>query len=116
VHVGEHVPNPVRAATPDARERRVAAWVPHFSAVAPLLVETDLIATLPMIAMADAMDRYDLVALRPPVPLDPMAHCLIASRHLGEEPGSRWFRDCVREAFRISLDASESRVLRRMRA
>jgi DNA-binding transcriptional LysR family regulator len=114
VRVGEHMPNPVTEAVPAARERRIVAWVPHFSAVAPLLARTDLIATLPMVAMADAMERYDLIALRPPFALQPMAHRQIASRRLAAEPGLAWFATRVRETFAATLADAETRVVKRM--
>jgi DNA-binding transcriptional LysR family regulator len=85
--------SPVDAALVSARAgRQVAVWVPHFSAVAPLLAHTDLIATLPLVAMADRLDRYSLRALKTPIHIDPMPHRLIWSARLGNEPALRWLR------------------------
>jgi DNA-binding transcriptional LysR family regulator len=110
VRVGLSLSSPVESAATRARERRVAAWVPHFSAVAPLLAHTDLIATLPLIAMADSLTRYDLVALPPPFAIPPMPHRLIWSRRLADEPGLCWLRERVAAVFSDLLRESEMTV------
>ena len=54
VRVGDSLTSPVNVAAAAAGlERTIAAWVPNFSAVAPVLAETDLLATLPAIAMKE---------------------------------------------------------------
>lgn len=115
VRVGVSLPSPVESASERARDRRVAAWVPHFSAVAPLLAHTDLIATLPLIAMADSLERFDLIALPPPFAIPPMPHRLIWSRRLADEPGQRWLRERVIAVFSDLLHESEAVVGGRVR-
>lgn len=110
VRVGVTLPSPVETAVARARERRVAAWVPHFSAVAPLLAHTDLVATLPLITMADALERFDLVALPPPFAIPPLSHRLIWSRRLADEPGQRWLRERMVAVFADLLRESEAAV------
>ena len=44
VRVSDGLHSPIESAGPGARDRYIAAWVPHFSAVAPLLATTDLLA------------------------------------------------------------------------
>lgn len=109
VRVGERMPSPVDLVVGrvDLR-RRVAAWVPHFSAVAPLLARTDLIATLPTVVMVDALGRFGLRARKPPIRLDPMPHRLVWSRRLANDAGLRWLRGHVQAVFREVLDAADA--------
>lgn len=96
VRVGAAMPSPVQvAAFAVSKRRRVTTWVPQFSAVAPLLARTDLLATLPLIVMLDSIDRFGLRALAPPMRIEPMPHRLIWSRHLGKDPALRWLREHV---------------------
>lgn len=112
VRVSANVPNPVDAAAPAAaKQRRIAVRVPHFSAVAPLLARTDLIATLPLLVMTDALDRFGLRAVEPPVRIEPMKHCLVWSRRLGNDPAIRWLRARVAGAFE-AIAAEADRILR----
>ncbi|MBL8386071.1 MAG: LysR family transcriptional regulator [Burkholderiales bacterium] len=115
VRVGDAMPSPVDAVAPGAPARRVATWVPHFSAVAPLLAKSDCLATLPLIVMADALDRYALVALPTPFPIAPMPHRLVWGRRLSGEPGLVWLREHLRAAFGEVLAASEAMVAGRLR-
>lgn len=109
VRVGARVPSPVDTAVRRAGGRRkIAAWVPQFSAVAPLLARTDLIATLPMVVMVEALDRFGLRALKSPIHLDPMPHRLVWSQRLGNDPAIRWLRAHVEAAFREVLDAANA--------
>lgn len=106
--------SPVAAAA-GATKRRIAVWVPHFSAIAPLLERTDLIATLPLVAMVDALDRYGLVAMPVPFPVEPMRHRLIWSRRLDADPAVGWFRGRVREAFVHALARADALRVRTIR-
>jgi DNA-binding transcriptional LysR family regulator len=114
VRVGAGIASPIEATGPDAQGRRIAVWVPHFAAVAPLLAATNLLATLPMIAVADSLERFDLIALKPPLAIPPMPHRLIWSERLGREPGLAWLRDHVRRTFAAALASSEALVASRM--
>ena len=107
VRVRAQMPSPVADAAEqtDAR-RRVTTWVPHFSAVAPLIARTNLIATLPVLVMADALERYGLVAMKTPIRIDPMPHLLVWSRRLGNDPALRWLRGQLERAFAEVLDAA----------
>lgn len=98
VRVSLGVASPVAAAAGPA-PRRIVAWVPHFSAVAPLLARTDLIATLPLMAMIDSLDRHGLVALPVPFAVEPMHHRLLWSRRLDADPAIAWIRSLLRDAF-----------------
>jgi DNA-binding transcriptional LysR family regulator len=62
VRIGDRVENPLNAATASAGVKRtVAGWVPTFVSIAPLLATSDLLATLPSLAMADVLDAYGLI-------------------------------------------------------
>ena len=109
VRVGASMPSPVDVAIAGGEHRRrIAAWVPHFSAVAPLLARTDLIATLPVVALVDAVARYRLRALRAPIRVDPMPHRLVWSRRLANDPALRWLRAHVEAVVREVLAASDA--------
>ncbi len=116
VRVDTKIPSPVASAAGKYARRRVSVWVPHFSAVAPLLAHPDLLATLPLIAMVDSMERYDLVALRPPFPIPPMPHRLIWSRRLAGEPGLAWLRAHLRQTLQAVLVEGEAAILGRASA
>ena len=109
VRVGARMPSPVEAAASrvDGR-RRITTWVPHFSAVAPLLARTDLIATLPVLVMVDALERFGLCALKAPIHLEPMLHRLVWSRRLGNDPAIRWLRGHVEHVFGAVLGAAQA--------
>ena len=108
VRVNVKISSPVDAAiSPSQDRRRIAAWVPHFSAVAPLLARTNLLATLPVLVTYESLKRHRLVALRVPIPIEPMPHQLVWSRRLGNNPAIRWLRDHVEAVFREALDAAD---------
>ena len=68
----------------------VVAQVPSFAAVAPLLAASDLIATLPALALAEGASAHDLLALDPPFRIDPIAHDVYWSARLDGDPAIRW--------------------------
>jgi DNA-binding transcriptional LysR family regulator len=108
VGIGDRVRNPVNVAAVDAGiERVVAARVPTFAAVAPLLARSDLLATLPAIVMADAARRFDLIAMPVPFRIDPMRHVLLWTARLSSDPEIAWLRGLVRTAIAEVFTASE---------
>ena len=65
--------NPVTDAAADAGYRRqVAVSVPLFSAVAPALASSDLIANLPRAVMRDQLRPWGIVERPPPSPSPPL--------------------------------------------
>ena len=111
VQIGNSLASPVTAASSTARaHRHVAARVVNFSAVAPLLARTDCVATLPVIVMHEALERFGLVALSPPFAVPPMPHRFIWSRRLTNDPALRWLRGLVIEAFDVVLRESASAI------
>ncbi len=114
VQVGNTLQNPVIAAAGAAARRRpVAARVLNFSAVAPLLARTDLLATLPTIVMHEALERYGLCALPPPFPVKSMPHRFVWSSRLSNDPAIRWIRAILAQRFAEVLQDSENRMSRR---
>ena len=107
VSASERIDSPVNTASSGAnRGRTVGARVPQFSAVAPLLAHTDLLATLPIVVMHENLGRFGLCALPAPVPLAPMPHCLAWSQRLGNDPALRWIRAHLHAVFVEVLEAA----------
>lgn len=104
-HVKVSISNDVRSPVDDALrdappDRRIAAVVAEFAAVPPLLATSDLIATLPTIVMATAVDVHGLRPMRAirPIPPFPM-RCYWASR-TANDPALVWLRDRLIAAYR----------------
>lgn len=114
VGIAARVANPIVEAAADAGlERKVGARVPHFTTLAPLLAQTDLIATVPRIALQDALTLHDLDVREPPFPIPPMPHALFWSRRLRCDPANVWFRSLVRETIAQAIaeaDKGEARA------
>jgi DNA-binding transcriptional LysR family regulator len=97
VRVGDSLASPVNAAAAAAGlERTIAAWVPHFSAIAPVLGDSDLLATLPTVAVTDTLRQYGLESRPVPFPIDPLPHAMLWSARRGSDPEIAWLRDRLR--------------------
>jgi DNA-binding transcriptional LysR family regulator len=100
VHFGDRQDNPVNDQSGRAGiERRVAVRVPNLSMVAPLVAGSDLIATLPAVAMVDAVDHHGLQMREPPFEMPPMPHRVYWASRLDKDPALAWFRRHVRAVF-----------------
>ncbi len=113
VRIDARIASPVDAAFGGTREqrpgqRRIGAWVPHFSAVAPLLARTDMIAALPMLVMADRLERYGLIARKAPIRIEPMPYRLVWSARLAKDPAMRWLHAHVEKALGEVLAAADA--------
>jgi DNA-binding transcriptional LysR family regulator len=101
VRVGDTVASPVNAAARAVGlERTIGAWVPHFSAIAPVIRDSDLIATLPSIAMLDTSKLYDLESRQVPFPIDPLPHAMLWSATRGNDPEIAWLRNRLKPIVR----------------
>jgi DNA-binding transcriptional LysR family regulator len=101
VRVGDALESPVdRAAATAGLERGIAAWVPNFLAVAPVLAATDLLATLPALALKGVQSRFPLEAREVPFSLAPLAHALLWSAARSQDPELRWLRAKLRPILR----------------
>lgn len=97
VRVGDSLASPVNlAASAAGLERTIAGWVPHFSAIAPVLATSDLLATLPVIAMDETMHAYDLESRKVPFPIQPLPHVMVWSNTRSRDPAMTWLRDRLR--------------------
>lgn len=98
--IGNRLQSPVTGPVGETPSKRtIAARVLNFSAVPPLLAQTDLLATLPAIVMDGALDRFGLCALPPPIPLKPFPHRFIWSTRFANDPAIRWIRTISKKVF-----------------
>jgi DNA-binding transcriptional LysR family regulator len=101
VQMGERGKSDVeRAANELGLKRSIGASVPNFSQVPALLSRTNLLATMTPLAMDGAMQRFGLRALESPLPIKPTSFSFLWSFRLANDPGSRWFRTLVMEAYK----------------
>jgi DNA-binding transcriptional LysR family regulator len=112
VQIGNSLQSPVRAASAGIRDQRhVAARVLNFAAVAPLLARTDCVATLPVIVMHEALDRYGLRAVPPPFAVPSMPHRFVWSERLTNDPAVHWLRGLLVEEFATVLRESAAQAM-----
>jgi DNA-binding transcriptional LysR family regulator len=100
VQLGERVRSMVEiAAQRHGVERTIGATVPNFSQIPALLSQTNLLATMTPMVVDGAMAHHGLVALEPPMPINPSAFSFIWGFRLENDPGSRWFRTLVMRVY-----------------
>jgi DNA-binding transcriptional LysR family regulator len=93
VRVGDDLESPInRAATSGGLTRTIAGWVPNFSVVAPVLAASDLLATLPGLAMANMIAPFGLDWRRVPFAVEPIPHVLLWSAVRAGTPELKWLR------------------------
>jgi DNA-binding transcriptional LysR family regulator len=101
VRVGDQLDSPVNAAVAAAGlKRSIAAWVPNFLAVAPVLAASDLLATLPVPAMADTLGPFGLASRRVPFHIEPLPHVLLWSAGRAKDTEIAWLRAWLRPLVR----------------
>lgn len=89
-------PNPIdRAALEGGVTRRMGAVVTQFSMAAPILAQTDMLLTVPTIAMQEAARVYGLEWRDVPFQLDPLELTLFRSATAGDQPEIKWFHEHV---------------------
>ena len=94
VRVGDSLTSPVNTAAAAAGlERTIAGWVPHFSAIAPVLGDSDLLATLPSLAMRDTLEQYGLDSRQVPFFIEPLPHAMLWSAGRSNDPEIKWLRE-----------------------
>ena len=93
VRVGDQLESPVNIAAGAAGlSRTIAGWLPNFSAVAPVLAASDLLATLPVPAMAGTLGPHRLESRRVPFAIAPLPHVLLWSSVRAADPEVAWLR------------------------
>jgi DNA-binding transcriptional LysR family regulator len=80
-------------------QRTIGARVPHFSCVPDLLARTDMLATLPLLISAEFLERSNLRAVEPPLPIAPVHLSYFWSFRLTNDPGAKWIRSLVIATF-----------------
>jgi len=97
VRVGDAVASPVDvAASAAGLARSVAGWVPNFCAVAPVLAATDLVSTLPALAMKEALRAYRLESVEVPFALPSLPHAMVWCSGRNRDGGLVWLRERLR--------------------
>lgn len=100
VRLGERGKSDVQRAVDEHRVKRtIGASVPNFSQIPALLAQTNLLATMTPLVMDGAMERFGLRALEPPIVIEPTSLFFAWSFRLANDPGSRWFRNLVMNAY-----------------
>lgn len=103
---GSSGPGPLdRAAAEAGVERHVAAVVSHFAAAPAVLAQTDLLLTVPVVALAGLLPPGSLERRPPPFPIPAMPLSLHRSAVSGQEPGVRWFLSLVHREMLALLQA-----------
>jgi|JI10StandDraft_1071094.scaffolds.fasta_scaffold31931_2 DNA-binding transcriptional LysR family regulator len=116
VHFGDRQDNPVNDQSGRAGiERRVAVRVPNLSMVAPLVAGSDLIATLPAVAMVDAVEHYGLQVRQPPLEMPPMPHRVYWASRLDKDSALAWFRRQVHAVFDAHIRSAHGAMPRSVR-
>lgn len=100
VQLGERILGEVeRAVAEQGLKRTIGATIPNFSQIPALLARTNLLATMTPLVVNGDLEPFGLVALESPVPIRPTSFCFVWSFRLANDPGSRWFRERVMDAF-----------------
>lgn len=81
-------------------ERRIGAVIPHFSMAAPILTQTDMLLSVPSVAVSEVEQVSGLQKRDLPFDLKPLELMLFTSAITTDQPEIRWFRDCVERAAR----------------
>ena len=113
VRVGDSVASPVNAAASAAGlSRNIAGWVPNFCAIAPVLARSDLIATLPEMAMKAVLRTYGLSSIEVPFKIAPLPHAMVWCSGRSRDPGLSWlrsrFRPMIKSYFQAIAPAGKS--------
>lgn len=97
-------PGPVeRAATGAGLRRTVTTVISQFAMAPAVLARTDLLLTVPRVALRGLAPSGVLAEAPVPFPVPPMPLALHWSAVLGGEPAAAWFRGCVARVLERSL-------------
>jgi DNA-binding transcriptional LysR family regulator len=100
VQLGERAKGSVDSAADEhGLKRIIGASVPNFCQVPALVARTNLLATMTPLVMEGAMEQFGLRALEPPIPIKPTSFSFVWSFRLANDPGSRWLRSLVMDAY-----------------
>ena len=111
VNVTRSMQNPFPVTGPsDAGTRRVSAMIGDSAGMASILAQSDFLATCPAVLMAWDMDAHGLVAMKPPVDLDPVLVRFFWSSRLANDAGGVWIRSIVIETYRRLQAEAEAKL------
>lgn len=85
--------------------RNIGAVVPYFSMAAPIISETNMLLTVPSVAMRDSAEVYGLAERDLPFDMPPITLSLFHSAKFGDEPEIRWFRTLVANVVRTHVSS-----------
>ncbi len=106
VRVGDSLTSPVNvAASAAGLQRTIAGWVPNFSAIAPILAGSELLATLPTVAMTETLHAYRLDSTEVPFPLPPLPHAMVWCGGRSRDPALSWLRDRLRPIVKRNFES-----------
>ncbi len=94
----------------DVGGRRVSAMIGDSAGVASILASSDYLATFPAVLLAWDMDAHDLIAMKPPVDLDPVLVRFFWSSRLANDAGGVWIRSIVIETYRRLQASAEAKL------
>lgn len=80
-------------------EGNVRLRVPHFAAVAPILSETDLVATLPLRLVSRHEQPFNLSWVALPFEVDPIQLAIFWSARYHRDPANQWLRRTIVRLF-----------------
>ncbi|MGL4767288.1 MAG: LysR family transcriptional regulator [Formosimonas sp.] len=96
VRVSDSTQNPISETSQQlGLQRTIAAYVPHFGAVAPLLAQTDLIATMPKMVLQPLMLAHRLQMRPLPFAMPNIGQRLYWAKRLDKDPAHQWLRQHV---------------------
>lgn len=81
--------------------RRIVLRLPHFSALADVLEDSDLVATVPEVFAERSMKRFNLSHRAHPIDLPPIDIGLFWHTKYQRDPASAWLRELIAGAFQV---------------
>lgn len=87
-----------RTVAPLGVTRRIGAVLTHFTMAPPVLAQTDMLLSIPSVALRDAAQVYRLAQRDLPFDVPPLELTLFRSASNGDEPEIRWFHGHVAAA------------------
>ena len=84
-----------RALSHIQKQRRVAVWVPHFSAALNLVAHSDLITTIPTLTAASLTEPYRLVAKEVPFEVPDVPQRLIWAEFKMHDKEMQWMKSLI---------------------
>ena len=91
-------------------KRRVAMTVNHFSAIIPLLIETDLISVVPSHAVIKGLKDGLISAHKLPIEIEPISITIFWHKRKQVDPGLIWLRRKIRTIIELRTVNHQKRI------